>query len=434
VAKVDGADRLGDVRAALARIAADCIAPGDPRPRLFADPKLGVHFARLVLLDEPSDAVHGSSLVFESNFDTELALPADARAAHLALLCEAIFEPLLGVFQGCVGFTPELGPDELSVLLGGCLVESTACYQGHTERDLGRIALERHLREVVMSYFECAPKAPPRELYLAVREHVRLRSGTDPLLAGLNIDGPAPPSPDAAVRSERLSAGLAVWFQNISLQLLVYIVSQLGNLWRWSRTDPEFDQRARQEAWTAADRRAFLEVSANEDHGLQNALTHVVPLKNAGRLRVLRAAHGYIDRMAKSQFDDIGQLGGIPTIHFAKWLLIDGDSRLLFFSNYDNSWESYLGDFVDRAAIGLNLAWTWTDAYPTTDALFYKGGANDEERFKAWSRAHQRPTQVFYAAYPELGIAALNNNTWIRCGLHHPPGAIDLRAWFRRLT
>jgi hypothetical protein len=138
--------------------------------------------------------------------------------------------------------------------------------------------------------------------------------------------------------------------------------------------------------------------------------------------------------MAKNQFDDIGQLGGIPTIHFAKWLLIDGDTRLLFFSNYDSSWESYLGDFVDRAAIGLNLAWTWTDLYPSINTLFYAGGANDEERFKAWSRAHQRPTQVFYAAYPGLGIAALNNNTWIRCGLHHPPCAMDVRSWFRRLT
>ncbi|MEI9948898.1 MAG: hypothetical protein WDO74_07925 [Pseudomonadota bacterium] len=94
----------------------------------------------------------------------------------------------------------------------------------------------------------------------------------------------------------------------------------------------------------------------------------------------------------------------------------------MFFSNYDSSWESYLGDFVDRAAIGLNLAWTLTAEYPKTSYLTGLG-ASDEERFKAWSRAYQRPTQVFYTAYPELGLAAVNNNTWIRCGLHHPPGA-----------
>ncbi len=433
VARVTKSQLLAEVRAALHEIAGDHLTESDTRPRAFADPKLGIHFARLVLLEEPDAAEHGSSLVFESNFDTLLADSAAARAAHLELLSTAIHVPLLRAFQHCIGFSGELDPGAFAAALGDCLVEATAAYQGHTERDLGRIRLEQHLREVLVSYFESAPKAPPKELYLGVRQYIRLRSATDPLLAGLNIDVPAPPIPDAAVRSQRLSAGLAVWIENISLRLGVYVVSELYNLWRWAVSDPEFDQLARQEAWTHADRRAFLEVAASEDHGLQNALTHVVPLKHANRLPLLKAAHGYIDRMAKNQFDDIGQLGGIPTIHFAKWLLVDGGTRLLFLSNYDSSWESYLGDFVDRAAIGLNLAWTWTNLYPTT--LFFNwGGANDEERFKAWSRAHQRPTQVFYAAYPELGIAALNNNTWIRCGLHHPPCAMDLRAWFRRLT
>jgi hypothetical protein len=433
VARVDGVARVSEARRALREIAADRLSDSDVRPRAFADPKLGIHFARLVLLDEPSDAPYGSSLVFESNFDTDIADATRARGAHLALLCDSIREPLLSVFRYCTGFAAGFSSDELRDALESSLVESTACYQGHTERDLPRIKLEQHLREVLFCFFERAPKAPPRELYLAAREHVRLRSAIDPKLAGLNIDLPAPPNPSAAVRSQRLSAGLGVWLQNISSRLFIYVLSQIHNLWRWTLKDPQFDQLARQEAWTDADRLAFLEVAASEDHGLQNALTHVVPLKNADRLKVLRAAHGYIDRMAKNQFDDIGQLGGIPTIHFAKWLLIDQGTRLLFLSNYDSSWESYLGDFVDRAAIGLNLAWTWTDLYPRT-VFFNWGGANDEERFKAWSRAHQRATQVFYAAYPELGIAALNNNTWIRCGLHHPPCAMDLRGWFRRLS
>ena len=44
------------------------------------------------------------------------------------------------------------------------------------------------------------------------------------------------------------------------------------------------------------------------------------------------------------------------------------------------------------------------------------------------------PTQVFYSAYTELTIEAINNNTWIRYGLHQPADAGDLQAWFRRLT
>jgi len=433
VARVVGKAPFAALRAALDRLAEDVAPGGGARPSVFADPKLGIHFARLVLLQEPSDERSGSSLVFESNFDTQLADTEPAQRAHLELLCREVGARLRTVFEYCAGFAPSLSDAELAAALEKSLVPATAAYQGHAQRDLTRIRLEQRLREVLVDFFSRAEKAPPRELYRAAREHVRLLTGSDPLLAGLNIDAPMPPLPSAATRTERLSEGYWAWIKNLSWALLGFAVRQLGNIFSWQRTDPEFDQRARQEAWTDADHQSFRDIAETEDHALQNALTHVVPLKDANRLAVLRAAHGYIDLMAKKHFDDIGQLGGIPTIHFAKWLLVDEGTRLLFLTNYDSSWESYLGDFVDRAPVGLNLAWTCTDNYPTTFLLVLLG-ATDEERFKAWSRAHQRPTQVFYTAYPELSIAALNNNTWIRCGLHHAPGAASLRSWFRRIT
>jgi hypothetical protein len=420
------------------------VAEGPPHPALrsalqafardaFADPRLGIHFARLVLLAEPSTAEYGSSLVFEANFDTHIADVKAARVAHLELLCTRLGDPLRSVFQHCARFSASSSDAELAALLVKRLVPATAAYQGHAARDLRRIRLEQRLRDVLLDFFSSAAKAPPRELYHAAREHVRLLCLADPLLAGLDLDQPAPAVPDAALRSERLNAGLWAWFRNLSWSLVGFALGQLHHILSWQRTDPEFDQRGQQEAWSPADFEMFTEIAGTEDHALQNALTHVVSLKNADRLAVLTRSHAYIDVMAKQHFNDIGQLGGIPTIHFAKWLLLDNDTRLLFLSNYDSSWESYLGDFVDRAAIGLNLAWTCTEGYPRTALLALKG-ASDEERFKAWSRAHQRPTQVFYTAYPELGIAALNNNSWIRCGLHHPPGAADLAGWFRRLT
>jgi hypothetical protein len=211
------------------------------------------------------------------------------------------------------------------------------------------------------------------------------------------------------------------------------VLSKVPQILGWDRTDAVYDCRQRQEAWTADDRARFVEIAATEDYGVQNALTHVVPLRpGVGRAQILAHAHRYIDRLSTNYFSYVGQLGGIPTIHFAKWLLIDDGARLLFFSNYDSSWESYLGDFVDQAATGLNLAWSCTQDYPRTQVLAV-GGARDEETFKSWARSCQVPTQVFYSAYPHLSVAAINNNTLIRHGLH--AGApVDLDAWFRRLT
>ena len=155
--------------------------------------------------------------------------------------------------------------------------------------------------------------------------------------------------------------------------------------------------------------------------------------QGSGRLSVLKHAHAIIDRIARTHFKYIGQLGTIPSIHFAKWVLFESGQRLLFLSNYDKSWESYLGDFVDKAPEGLNLAWSCTEEYPRTVGIAFEG-AKDEETFKAWGRAYQVPTQVFYSAYTELTIETINNNTWIRHRLHQPADAGALDTWFRRLT
>jgi hypothetical protein len=168
VARVSGAAPFVALRELLARLASDVLPGAGARPRLFADPKLGIHFARLVLLEEASDAAHGSSLVFESNFDTALADPGAARRAHLNLLCDVLPGALLGVFEYCAGFGPTLSDAELASTLERHLVPATAAYQGHTQRDLQRIRLEQRVREVLLGFLERAPRARPRELYQAI--------------------------------------------------------------------------------------------------------------------------------------------------------------------------------------------------------------------------------------------------------------------------
>ncbi len=89
------------------------------------------------------------------------------------------------------------------------------------------------------------------------------------------------------------------------------------------------------------------------------------------------------------------------------------DRRLLFFSNYDGSWEAYLGDFIGKAAMGLTMIWTHTVWFPKTTLILFRG-ASDEGAFKAWTRAFQVPTQVWYSAYPTLSVADVLKNARIR--------------------
>jgi hypothetical protein len=108
-----------------------------------------------------------------------------------------------------------------------------------------------------------------------------------------------------------------------------------------------------------------------------------------------------------------GELLGIPTIHFARWVLIDGGRHLFFTSNFDGSWQQYLGDFIDKSGWGLNFIFSNSEGFPKTKFLL-TGGAYNEEQFLAWSRYYQVPTQFWYSAYPALSIKNIVNNSYIR--------------------
>ena len=94
-----------------------------------------------------------------------------------------------------------------------------------------------------------------------------------------------------------------------------------------------------------------------------------------------------------------GFLARVGTIHFARWTFLDDKHRLLFASNYDGSLESYMDDFINKVAFGLNVVFTNGVGYPRTRWLILDG-AKDEQKFKYFIRRHELPTEVWYNATP----------------------------------
>ena len=106
----------------------------------------------------------------------------------------------------------------------------------------------------------------------------------------------------------------------------------------------------------------------------------------------------------------------IPTIHFAHWIMLDKGDHMLFTSNFDGSWQQYIGDFIDKSGWGLTAIWSNAVGFPRAYFLF-AGGAYKEQEFLAWSRYYQIPTQFWYSAYPDLSIKNKINSSKIRDGL-----------------
>ena len=128
-----------------------------------------------------------------------------------------------------------------------------------------------------------------------------------------------------------------------------------------------------------------------------------------------------------------GYLGSMRTIHFAHWAMANNRSRLLFFSNFDGSWESYLDDFIEKAHGGLSLAWGNSTGFPPARFLVLDG-ASHGRRFKAWARHSMAPSLFWFSAYPDLTVDQIERQAKLAEGLARRTLAPEEAAeWIRTL-
>lgn len=87
----------------------------------------------------------------------------------------------------------------------------------------------------------------------------------------------------------------------------------------------------------------------------------------------------------------------LVTIHFARWFLIDDDTRLVFCSNFDGKLTDYLRDFTQVMPQGMDGIWGNCVDYPAA-------GCRDFPAFEAWVAKYQVETTLWYAAYPTVSV------------------------------
>lgn len=116
------------------------------------------------------------------------------------------------------------------------------------------------------------------------------------------------------------------------------------------------------------------------------------------------------------------------TIHYARWFRLPGRDKLIFLSNYDGSWESYLEDFIMKAHQGQTAAWCNGVGFPRTRFLI-NGGAADGDRFKRWVRRQQVLSQFWYSRFPRLTTDQIRNNALIQFGLARASTELAAQDW-----
>jgi hypothetical protein len=153
-----------------------------------------------------------------------------------------------------------------------------------------------------------------------------------------------------------------------------------------------------------------------EDHDVTNQFTAMGSLKPGLFRRWTLVTLLWLVEYTTRHIYTRGHLARVPSIHFARWVFIDNRKRLVFCSNYDGSLESYMDDFINKVAFGLNVVFSNGIGYPTTNWLVFRG-AKDEQRFKYFIRRHELPTEVWYNGHSGLTNFDLLRNARIRSGL-----------------
>jgi hypothetical protein len=379
---------------------ADLAGPG--RGALAFEQHADLHFARLLLLDGTDDPNGGQvapCLLYTADVDGS----ADA---HLRALAEVSSEGIDRAFSCCSDYSARPDPASGTAWLRAHRVPEAAFYVNTVGRGAPRVLAEARLRQGLEAYLDDhraeVAGQEPAEIHALLRNHAL----TDPQLRFGAVPAPRPPlwwrgrgaGPPCGGAPGSRAVVPAV--PGVSPPVAVALrLHELRDVPDRRRPDPAAVERLR----------------ATEDHVAHNPFTAVGFLK-PGRFRAWLArtvlfAISYAVRHVLNR----GSLAGVKTIHFARWVYLSAD-RVAFVSTYDGSLESYMDDFIDKVAWGLNAIFSNGTGYPPTVLLLWRG-AREEELFKNYLRNRQALNHVWYSAYEGLTALNVGIDSAIRQGL-----------------
>jgi hypothetical protein len=346
-------------------------------------------------------------------------------SASLSALVDTLGPTLDEIFGHCAGYPAGDGLSRQSrvAFLRSRTIPVAAAYVNRIGRSVRQIRQEAELRRAIEAYLERPDHdwaaRSPQEIRAAIKQFVSedesLRWALEP-----------PPKPELAWRmKEGLHAVL------VPVALLLLLPPVLIGLIVWLMM-LRLHERSEDPGMDVADPVDLQALEALEDRAAMNPFTLMGFVKpSAFRMRTLQTVLWLVSYGVRHLYNH-GRLVGIGTIHFARWVFIDGRRRMFFASNYDGSRESYMDDFIDKLARGLNAVGGNGLGYPPTRWLILDG-ARDAEGFKAFLRAHQLASPVWFSAYPGLSATNIENNARIRAGLRGDMSPAEAQAWLRRL-
>jgi hypothetical protein len=381
-----------------------------------------LHFARFVILDDSTlDDIRLYGLP-RREYPLYLAFLCDfdgAPAEFLNDLVKCAGPGLRRVFSYCDDFSDG---NDLRRWIRAHDAPVATSYVNFRGRTVKQVREEASLRQAIGTYLASDAGAFEGQSAEQIRTRVRQFVKSETAAGRLTLTPPAPTPWGTRVGDAVHLVGVGLL---IVLLLPLVALLVLFRIRPLEKTDPEF---APLPDPVAVDRLAIL-----EDHEFTNQFSAMGSMKpGLARQWVLTYILWVIEWTARHLYTK-GRLARVRTIHFARWVFLDGKKRILFASNYDGSLESYMDDFINKVSFGLNVVFSNGVGYPRTRWLL-ADGATDEQKFKYFLRRHELPTEVWYNAHPGMSAVELERNSRIRQGLEAAVLSDEAaRAWVQLL-
>lgn len=384
-----------------------------------------LHFARFVILADQTTGDVGVYGLPTRDYPLYLGFLGDVdggETAFLRWLVGAASDGLRKIFSCCEDFGPDT---DLLDWMKRHRSRPVANYINTRGRTVNQVHEQAVLRKALEAYIESHSAElqgqSPRQIHDTLRKFVNGEASAGRLTLTRAARTPAKWWMRNALHLIGMPLLLLLALPFLIAILLLYLVV----LRYKEKTDPEVTPSVDQEY---SDDMALL-----EDHDVTNQFSAMGSLKpGIVRLLTIFGVLLAVDYAAR-HITRPGRLGRIRTIHFARWAFVAGRRRMMFCSNYDGSVDSYMDDFINKTAFGLNASFSNGIGYPTTNWLI-KDGCRDEQKYKEYLRRHTIPTQVWYKAYPGLTAVDLDRNRRIREGLESSTMSDqEARAWLALL-
>jgi hypothetical protein len=380
-----------------------------------------IHFARFVVFNESTDAAGNNVapyLIFTTNYD----LPFKK---HIDELLTLAGEGLWKIFSFCEDFpaNSNYNRDVLAAYLKSKTVKNAVFYVGVGYRTVQQIRQENELRNQIEDFLDSQQAQLSGKGAVYIRKKVIEFVNTQPALAWAKKKAPKP-----FILSKLLFYLKFVWVLGVFFLMLPVIIPFLI-IWLFLILLTEiFEKNTRYEI----DKNHIRELVERETSPVQAQFSAMGNIKPGFvRSKTMMFLLNMTNFLAPYIYSK-GKLSGIPTVHFARWVIINEGKQMIFLSNYDGNSESYLRDFINIAGKQLSLMFCHTVGYPKTRLMIF-GGADDANGFMSWARKFQTVTNIWYTANKEVSVKNIFNNSKIRDGLYGRMNEKEAAHWLSLL-